>query len=223
MTGRIREWLVAHGLLLTTLLLFAVFLLGMAAAGWDVARIDALDHGEAPPPLVAYLASGDFVEALFENWESEFLQMGAYVVLTVFLFQKGSAESKPLGEPAPQDEDPRDHRDDPGAPWPVRRGGWVLVVYENSLLILFAVLFAGAFLLHLLGGASAYSADQVEHGRAPVGVAEYLRSSQFWFESLQNWQSEFLVVAVLVGASVVLRQRGSPESKPVHAPHARSG
>ena len=91
------------------------------------------------------LLSGDFWEAISENWESEFLQMGSYVVLTVFLYQKGSAESKPLGRPAPQDEDPRDHQGDPDAPWPVRRGGTALVLYRgNSLLILFAVLFIAA-------------------------------------------------------------------------------
>lgn len=219
----IARWLRERGLLLTTILLFGVFVVGMAASGWQVARDDALDHAQAPPALGAYLASGDFVEALFENWESEFLQMGAYVVLTVFLFQRGSAESKPLDEPAPQDEDPRGHRDDPGVPWPVRRGGWVLAVYENSLLILFAILFAASFLLHLAGGAAAFSEDRVAHGGSPVTPLQYLGEPQFWFESLQNWQSEFLVVAVLVAASVVLRQRGSPESKPVHAPHDRTG
>jgi hypothetical protein len=166
--------------------------------------------------------SGEFVEAVFENWESEFLQMGAYVVLTTFLFQKGSAESKPLDRAAPQDEDPRRHRDDPGTPWPVRRGGVVLVLYENSLLLLFVVLFVGAFLAHLVGGAAAYSEQQVEHGGSPVSPAEYLGTSQFWFESLQNWQSEFLVVAVLVGAAVFLRQRGSPESKPVATSHSET-
>lgn len=218
-----RRWLFEHGLLLTNLALFLVFLGGMAVAGWQVAGQEAMDHGAPPPAFGAYLASGEFVEAVFENWESEFLQMGAYVVLTVFLFQKGSSESKPLGEPAPADEDPRLHRDDPKAPWPVRRGGWVLVVYENSLLILFVVLFAASFLLHLFGGAAAYSEEQMRHGGAPVTPGEYLVSSQFWFESLQNWQSEFLVVAVLVGAAVFLRQRGSGESKPVAAPHAETG
>lgn len=218
-----KQWMREHGLLVTNLALFVVFLAGMAAAGWKVASQEALEHGSPPPGFGSYLASGEFVEAVFENWESEFLQMMAYVVLTIFLFQKGSSESKPLDGSAPQDEDPRTHRNDPDAPWPVRRGGVVLVLYENSMLVLFALLFAASFLLHLFGGAAAYSEDQVRHGGTAVSPGEYLGSAQFWFESLQNWQSEFLVVAVLVGAAVFLRQRGSPESKPVAAPHAETG
>lgn len=219
----VRRWLFEHGLLLVNLILFLAFLVGMSFAGWDVANQDAIEHGSAPVGFGAYLASGDFVEAVFENWESEFLQMGSYVVLTVFLYQRGSAESKPIGEPDPRDEDPRRHRDDPRAPWPVRRGGFVLVLYENSMLILFVVLFLASFLLHLTGGAAAYSAEQLEHGAPTVTPLEYLGTAQFWFESLQNWQSEFLVVAVLVVAAVFLRQRGSGESKPVAAPHSQAG
>lgn len=218
-----RSWVVEHGLLLVNLALFLVFLAGMTVTGWQVSGQDALEHGAVAPTLGQYLASGDFVEAVFENWESEFLQMGSDVVLTVFLFQRGSSESKPLGRPAPQDEDPRRHADDPHAPWPVRRGGWVLVVYENSLLLLFGLLFAAAFVLHLVGGAAASSEDQLEHGGSAVTPLEYLGSSQFWFESFQNWQSEFMVIALLIAASIYLRQRGSGESKPVHAPHAETG
>lgn len=105
----------------------------------------------------------------------------------------------------------------------MRRGGLALVLYENSLIILFVVLFLGSFLAHLIGGAAAYSEEPVRHGAAPVTPAEFLTTSQFWFESLQNWQSEFLAVGVLVAASVYLRQRGSPESKPVAAPHDQTG
>src|SRR5690606_8370833 len=109
----------SQGLLIVNLALFVVFLGGMAITGWQVASQDLLDHGRPAEPFGAFLLSGDFAEAVFENWESEFLQMGAYVLLTVFLFSKGSAESKPLGEPAPQDADPRRHARDRGAPWPV--------------------------------------------------------------------------------------------------------
>jgi len=146
--------------------------------------------------------------------------MGSYVVLTVFLFQKGSSESKPIDSPAPQDEDPRKHAGDPDAPWPVRRGGFVLVVYENSLFILFLVLFMAAFVSHAFGGAVAFNEVQEMHGLPAVSAWQYLGTDQFWFESFQNWQSEFMVVALLVGASVFLRQRGSGESKPVATPHA---
>jgi TRAP-type C4-dicarboxylate transport system permease small subunit len=217
------SWLRAHGLVLVNVLLFAIFLVGMTVAGWQVANDELVQHGMAALGLGAYLASGDFWEAVSENWESEFLQMGSYVVLTVFLFQKGSSESKPLTGKAPQDADPRKHSRDPRAPWPVRHGGIALVLYENSLLLLFAVLFIASFVTHVVSGAAAYSEEQQLHGLPEVTPLEYLGTSQLWFESFQNWQSEFMVVALLAGAAVYLRQRGSPESKPVHAPHDETG
>lgn len=218
-----RTWFRDHGLTVVLTALFLLFVVGMTLSGWRVASSDALEHGRPAESLLAYLGSGDFWEAIFENWESEFLQMGAYIVFTVFLFQRGSPESKPVGEPAPQDEDPRDHRADPDAPRPVRRGGAVLVLYENSLLLLFAVLFVGAALAHAAAGVEAYNEEQLEHTAPTVTVWGYLASAQFWFESMQNWQSEFMVMAVLALATVWLRQRGSSQSKPVHAPHASTG
>jgi hypothetical protein len=218
-----RTWFKEHGLLLVNATLFFIFLVGMTLAGWRVANEELVAHGSPPEPLTAFLRDGQFYEAVFENWESEFLQMGAYVVLTVFLLQKGSSESKPLGEPAPQDEDPRKHKRNARAPWPVRKGGWILVVYENSLFLLFVVLFLGSFFAHAASGAAAFSEEQALHGEPPVGMFAYIGTAQFWFESFQNWQSEFMVVALLVGAAVYLRQRGSSESKPVHAPHDQTG
>ena len=223
MNGRVIIWLRHHGIVLVNTTLFVVFLVGMAITGWQTNNDDLIQHGDAAQSLGTFLTSGEFFEAVFENWESEFLQMGSYVVLTIFLFQKGSSESKPIGTPAPQDDDPRTVGEELGIPWPVRRGGIWLVLYENSLLILFAVLFIGAFAGHAIGGAAAYSQEQLQHGGGAVTPLGYLATSQFWFESFQNWQSEFMVVAVLAGAAVFLRQRGSPESKPVHAPHAETG
>lgn len=216
-------WMRHHGIVIVNTALFVVFLAGMSVTGWEVANQELTEHGLPSETFGAFLASGDFYEAVFENWESEFLQMGSYVLLTIWLFQKGSSESKPIGKAAPQDEDPRRHRNDPTAPWPVRRGGAWLVLYENSLLILFATLFIASFIAHAIGGAAAYSEEQLQHGGNAVTAFEYLSSSQFWFESFQNWQSEFMVVAVLAGAAVFLRQRGSPESKPAAAPHAETG
>jgi hypothetical protein len=216
-------WLRNNGLFLVNAALFILFLAGMSVTGWQTSNQELVDHGMAPEPFGAFLGSGDFFEAVFENWESEFLQMGSYVVLTIFLFQKGSSESKPIGKKSPQDEDPRKHAADPKAPWPVRRGGLWLVLYENSLLILFAVLFLASFAGHALGGVAAYNEEQLLHGGDTLTPLEYIGTSQFWFESFQNWQSEFMVVAVLALAAVYLRQRGSPESKPVAAPHAETG
>jgi hypothetical protein len=149
--------------------------------------------------------------------------MGVYVLLTAWLVQKGSAESKPAAGDPKLDADPREHRDDPEAPWPVRRGGWVLRIYEHSLSSAMLTLFALAFAGHVVTGAHAFNAEQVAHGEPTVSPLGYLFRSNFWFESLQNWQSEFLAVGTLVVFSVYLRQRGSPESKPVHAPHASTG
>ena len=218
-----RTWLRDHGLLLANVGLFAAFLAGMALAGVGAYNGDQQAHGEPDVSLWAYLQTGDFVEAVFENWESEFLQMGMYVVLTAYLFQRGSSESKPLEGDVPQDADPRLADKRAAVPWPVRRGGWVLTVYEHSLSSLFFLLFLASFALHATGGAHAYSAEQVEHGEPAVSVWEYLRTARFWFESFQNWQSEFLAVAVIVGASVYLRERGSAESKPVAEPHHATG
>jgi hypothetical protein len=216
-------WLRDRGLLLANLFLFVLFIVGMALVGVRVYNSEQAEHGAETVSFLGYLATGDFVEATFENWESEFLQMGMYVILTAYLFQRGSSESKPIDEPAPQDEDPRDHADDSDAPWPVRRGGWVLGLYENSLAALFFVFFLGSWLLHAAGGSRAYSEEQVAHGGTPVTMWEYIGTSQFWYESFQNWQSEFLAVAAIVGFSVYLRQRSSPESKPVAASHAETG
>jgi hypothetical protein len=145
------------------------------------------------------------------------------VVLTIWLRQRGSAESKPLEGDLEVDDDPDDHRQDPDAPWPVRRGGWVLAVYRRSLSLAFFTLFGLSFLLHLMTGAAEYRADQLEHGQTGVSTWEFLHRAEFWFQSLQNWQSELLSVAAIVVLTIFLRQEGSPESKPVHAPNHQTG
>ncbi|MFJ4210087.1 DUF6766 family protein [Paenarthrobacter sp. NPDC089675] len=222
-TSPARRWVKDHGLLLANAGLFIAFFCGMIVSGAANYSDEQQTHGGQAVGIVEYLSTGAFVEATFENWESEFLQMAMYVVLTVFLFQRGSSESKPVDKDAPQDEDPREAKRTAKTPWPVRRGGWVLKLYEHSLSILFAILFLASFALHAIGGTSAYNEEQVSHGLEPVSTWGYIASSQFWFESFQNWQSEFLAVAVLVGASVYLRERGSPESKPVAEPHYETG
>jgi hypothetical protein len=132
--------------------------------------------------------------------------------------QKGSPESRRPGVRELVDADPRRYVS-PESPWPVRRGGWILRLYENSLGLAFALLFVLSWIGHLFGGFGEFAADQAEHGHANVAVGDYLASSRFWFESFQNWQSEFLSIAAMVWLTVYLRQRRSPESKPVHCPH----
>ncbi|WP_077488985.1 DUF6766 family protein [Sinomonas mesophila] len=218
-----KRFLKNNGLLLANLALFLVFLSAMAVSGWHQYNEEQVAHGQAVESLWGYVGTGAFIEAVFENWESEFLQVGMYVVLTAYLYQRGSSESKPLGKEAKQDQDPRTAEVNPDTPWPVRRGGWVLAVYEHSLSTLFLVLFTLSFILHAIGGAETYSEEQTAHGQPAVTVWEYLGTSRFWFESFQNWQSEFLAVGVIVGASVFLRERRSAESKPVAEPHYFTG
>jgi hypothetical protein len=218
------RWLRLRALLTVNLVLFFLFLLGLVFTGHAQQNSELADHGHPTESLSQYVGSSSFGEAVFENWESEFLQMGMYVLLTAYLVQKGSAESRPLDEPSPQDEDPRDHRSDREAPWPVRQGSeLILWMYENSLAIAFGFVFLMSFWLHAVTGAASYSEEQQLHGAQAVTTWQYLDSSQFWYESFQNWQSEFLAVAAIVGGSIYLRQRRSAQSKPVHAPHSATG
>jgi hypothetical protein len=222
-TSKRASWFRENALSLVVLTLFVVALIGQSVSGWLAYNAEQQEHGQDVVRYLPYLATGHFLESVFENWESEFFQMGLYVLLTVWLRQKGSAESKQLEGEEDVDRDPREKAGDPRAPWPVRRGGLVLRLYENSLVIAFAALFFVAFALHAVTGLAAYNQEQLEHGGQAVGLLDYVFQAQFWFESLQNWQSEFLAVAALVLLTIFLRQRGSPQSKPVAAPHSDTG
>ena len=218
-----KRFLLDNGLSLVMFGLFAVFLVAQSITGFAVYNDNQREHGEATISYSEYLDSGHFIEATFENWESEYLQMGAYVLFTVYLFQRGSSESKDPDKEESVDEDPRQARDRSDVPWPVRYGGPVLKLYEHSLALALLLLFLISFLLHAIGGAREYSQEQLAHGGQAVSTVEFLRTSEFWFQSFQNWQSEFLAVFSLVVLSIFLRQRGSPESKPVAAAHSETG
>jgi hypothetical protein len=218
-----RRFLRANGLTVVLALLFLTCLSGQSLTGHRVYNEEQHEHGRAPIGLGEYLATPHFTEHMLENWESEFLEMGFFVILTVFLFQKGSAESKSPDEPEDVDEDPRKHRRSTKAPGPVRRGGWALLLYEHSLSLAFLMLFAVSFGLHLAMSTRLENEDRARHVQPPVSAAEQLASASFWFESFQNWQSEFLGVGTIVVLSIFLRERGSPESKPVATPHDENG
>ncbi len=146
-----RRFIRDHSLSIVALGAFVLLWLGgQAWAGHRTFNEEQRAHGEPTVSFGEYLTRADFGEATFENWESEFLQMGLYVLLTAWLVQKGSAESKPADGDPRLDADPREHRDDPEAPWPVRHGGWVLRLYEHSLSIAMLTLFALAFAGHLV-------------------------------------------------------------------------
>jgi hypothetical protein len=217
-----QSFLKKNGLSVVTFGLFFIFIVGQSIAGLFDYNQDQMTHAGEAVSYLQYLKSGKFIETVFENWESEFLQMGLYVILTSFLFQKGSAESKSLVEENKVDEDPNLSRSKSGVPWPVRRGGWILKFYKHSLSIALLSLFLISFFLHAAGGAAEYREEQAQHGKVvTLSMWQYMGTSRFWFESFQNWQSEFLSIGVLVVLSIYLRQKGSPESKPVATPHEK--
>jgi hypothetical protein len=217
----LRRFLYQNGLSLVITTMVLLTLVGQTLTGWHEYNDDLKELRRPALSLGQYVTSGHWVEATFENWESEFLQMALYVVLTVSLRQKGSAESKKLDEEEEVDREPDPSKAD--APWPVRRGGLALWLYRRSLSITFFLLFLGAFFLHALGGKEVYNIEQQADGKTEVSLWGYMATSRFWFESLQNWQSEFLSIVAIVVLSIWLRQHGSPESKPVDAAYDETG
>jgi hypothetical protein len=209
-----------NGLSLVLVSLFLLFLGAQTFSGWFHHNEELEEHQQPRIGLFQYVQSGAFGEAVFENWESEFLQMGLYVLLTTFLFQRGSAESK---DPDGSDENERASFDPKHAPLAAKKGGLVSKIYNHSLSLAFAALFAISFAGHALCGANAYNVEAAQHGGTALSVWQYMASSQFWFESFQNWQSEFLAIFAIVVLSIWLREKGSPESKPVAAPHSATG
>lgn len=211
-----------NGLTIVLMLLFAASIVGQLLAGWHVALTDAARHDQTGIGLLDYARSPAFVATVFENWESEFLQMSAYVMLTAVLFQRGSAESKDPDE-APRDDDLEAKGQAADAPKILRKGRFWRALYSRSLGLALAALFIISFVIHWIASARAAGEEALEHGEPAQPVLAYLFDAELWFESFQNWQSEFLSTAVLVVLSIVLRQRESPESKPVAAPHAQTG
>jgi hypothetical protein len=219
----VSRFLFENGLTLVMFGLFIGSFTGQVLAGRATYNDEQRQHGQPTVSLGRYFTTGAFVEATAENLESEFLQMGLFVLLTVFLYQRGSSESKRIEEPEDVDQDPREARDDPDAAWPVRRGRITLALYEHSLSIVLLALFAVSFVVHAAGGARDYNEEQALHGGSSVSTTGYMATSRFWFESFQNWQSEFFSVALLVVLSIWLRERGSPQSKPVAAAVSETG
>lgn len=171
--------------------------------------------------LGEYFKSGHFLEATFENWESEFLQMALLVWFTIFLRQQGSSESKKIDEREEVDREPNPLKAD--APWPVKKGGIYLLVYKNSLGLSLFILFILSFVLHVYGSLKDANTENSLRGKALETVGNYLVDSRLWFESFQNWQSEFLSIFAIIVLSIFLRQHKSPQSKPVDASISETG
>lgn len=216
-----KKFIKNNSLSLVFILLFLISIVGQVKFGLEEHNRELLEQGGASLSLAKYLTSGHFLESTFENWESEFLQMALFVILTIFLKQKGSSESKDFEKEEPVDREPDPKRK--GAPWPVKKGGWILAIYKYSLTIAFTILFLLSFGLHFYGSLEDENQQLFLKSLPTKTAAEYLTDSRFWFESFQNWQSEFLSVFAIVILSVFLRQKGSPQSKPVDAPYDETG
>ncbi|HEY8995499.1 MAG TPA: DUF6766 family protein [Lacunisphaera sp.] len=198
-------------------LFLGTYLGGQVFSGWKAHNEELVQAREPPLTWREYLTSAHFIEATTENWESEFLQMFLYVFITAFLFQRGSAESNDPDEP----EEKRPVTK--ASPWPVRKGGWVRALYNHSLSLAFAVLFLASFWTHAVSSARLENEERARQGKPAVTFAEHIAGAKFWFESFQNWQSEFLAIGSMVILSIFLREKGSPESKAVEAPHVETG
>jgi hypothetical protein len=218
-----KRFLKNNGLSIVLLILFAGSLVGQILTGLEEHNEQLLKEGGHPVDMRSYLTSGHFMQSTFENWESEFLQMGLFLILSIFLYQKGSAESK---DPDKAGEEEVDREPDPNkkdAPGAVKKGGLALAIYRHSLCYAFVLLFLFSFLLHWYGSLKDYNEEQLLSGKSPETAWNYLGNTRFWFESFQNWQSEFLAIFSIVVLSIFLREKGSPQSKPVDAAHAETG
>ena len=210
-----------NGLSIVMILLFFGSLIGQLITGLKQHNEEMIEQGGKVLSMGEYLTSGHFLQATFENWESEFLQMALLMMLSMFLYQKGSAESKDPDKEEEVDREPDPKKKD--APWPVKKGGLWLAIYKHSLCYALAMLFTLSFLMHWYGSMKDYNEEQILKHKPTETASEYLGNSRFWFESFQNWESEFLSIFAIVVLSIFIRQQGSPQSKPVDAPNSQTG
>jgi hypothetical protein len=210
-----------NGLSVVMFLLFLGSLSGQVVAGLKQHNEEMQEQGGKQLQFGEYLTSGHFLQSTFENWESEFLQMALLLILSMFLYQRGSAESKDPDKEEEVDREPNPKKKD--APWAVKKGGVILIIYKHSLCYTLSLLFILSFLLHWHGSLKDYNEEQRLRHKPTETAIEYLSNSRFWFESFQNWESEFLSIFAIVVLSIFLREQGSPQSKPVDAPNSQTG
>jgi hypothetical protein len=220
-----RRALRENGLSLVFLGLFLAALGGQAVAGWNAFNDDATAHKEATISLGRYLTSSSFGNAVLENWQSEYLQFTLYILLTVWFVQRGSPESKELDKAGGESDEEQlvGPHAPPNAPRWARVAGWRRWAYSNSLVLVMAGIWLASWFGQSVTGWGEYNSQQITHHEPTVGWLGYLGTADFWEATLQNWQSEFLAVGSMAVLSIYLRQRGSPESKPVGAPHDATG
>ncbi len=221
----IRRFLRENSLSLFFGVLFVAALVGQAIAGWHQVNAQLTAEQLGHLSFGRYLTSADFAVDVAENWQSEFLQFWLYLMATVWLLQRGSPESKELDRAGPEsDKDQKvgQYADKDSPAW-AGTGGWRTAVYSSSLAIVMGVIFLGSWLVQSVAGRAAYNETRLQQLRDPIGWGSYLGHSDFWARTLQNWQSEFLAVGTMAVLAIYLRQRGSPESKPVGEAHTATG
>ena len=216
-----KRFLRDNGLSLFFAAIFLLALFGQAVSGLARYNQDQLSSGADPVSFWAYVTSSSFAVDVAENWQSEYLQFFLMIVVTVWLVQRGSTESKKLDETGTESDEQQKvgRHARPDSPTWARLGGWRTAVYSRSLAAVMGLFFLGSLLAQSIAGRAAYNAEQLGQFSDPVSWVGYATSADFWNRTLQNWQSEFLAVCSAVLFSIYLRQRGSPESKPVGAAH----
>jgi len=220
-----RSWIRDHSLSLFFLVIFLAALVGQAIAGHVLHNEEAMAHHSETMSFWRYLRSSDFGNAVMENWQSEYLQFMLFMLATVWLLHRGSPESKEpteAGRESEQKQKVGGYAQSDSPKW-ARAGGLKTAIYSNSLLIVMAIIFFGSWFAQSVTGWTEFNAQQVEHHEATLSWLSYIGSADFWEATLENWQSEFLAVGSFAAITVFLRQRGSPESKPVGAPHEATG
>ena len=219
------RWLRENSLSIFFLVIFLAAITGQAIAGHELFNQEQRTHGEPVVSLWAYVTSSSFGNAVMENWQSEYLQFILFMLATVWFIQRGSPESKEPGNEGTES----DQRQKVGgyapddAPEAARTRGLRTALYSNSLLIVMVIIFVGSWFAQSVTGWTAFNAEQVTHGSDEISWLSYIGSATFWEATLENWQSEFLAVGSFAVLAIYLRQRGSPESKPVGSPHDSTG
>jgi hypothetical protein len=220
-----RDFLRHNSLSLAFGLLFLGTLVGQALVGHADFNAAQIAHNSDTISLWRYIRSSDFGVDVLENWQSEYLQFSLFILGTVWLIQRGSPESKQpdeAGRESDADQKIGEHASDDSPRW-ARAGGWRTWLFSNSLLLAMGSIWLASWLGQSITGRVAYNAERFDHQQTAVDWGSYLLSPDFWNRTLQNWQSEFLAVGSMAVLAIYLRQRGSPESKPVGSPHAATG
>jgi hypothetical protein len=220
-----RVWLRDQSLSLFFIAIFLAALLGQSIAGHAVFNQEQLEHGSETISWIRYVFSSHFGEAVLENWESEWLQMALFAIAGIYLFQRGSVESKQIGDVGfgSDDKEKIGRAAERNSPRLAKVGGWRTGLYAHSLTLALSTIFLLSWFVQSLTGWTEFNNEQQEHDESPVSWARYVTLPDFWEKTLQNWQSEFLALGTMTVFTIYLRQRGSPESKPVGSPHDETG